>query len=139
MNRRDGGKVLACIKSFAFGGNSARHTGLIVTLLDLTQHVMVDQDLLRRAYELTASEARVCSLLANGESVDDVSERLQISPNTARTHIKRIFSKTGATRQAGLVKLILNTAALQRNGRHSHPAIAAQHRVRNADNSDVIY
>jgi DNA-binding CsgD family transcriptional regulator len=139
VNRPDGGKVLACIKLFAFGNTSAHRTGLIVTLLDLTQHVTVDQDLLRRAYELTASEARVCSLLANGQSVDDVSERLQISPNTARTHIKRIFSKTGATRQAGLVKLILNTAALQRNGRHSHPAIAAQHRVRNANNSDVIY
>jgi DNA-binding CsgD family transcriptional regulator len=126
IDRPDGGKVLACIRAFPLDGLTARRAGLIVTFLDLSQHVVVDENLLQRAYDLTASEARVCSFLANGESVEDVSERLRISPNTARTHIKRIFSKTGSTRQAQLVKLILTTAAVQRNARSSLAAAGAQ-------------
>jgi len=117
LHRVDGGKVLVNVKSFVLGAGAVGRTGLVVTFLDLNQRVLVDQELLRSAYDLTASEARVCSLLANGESVENVSEKLRISPNTARTHIKRIFSKTGATRQAALVKLILSTAALQRSTR----------------------
>lgn len=117
LSRPDGGKVLASVKSFALGGHPPRRSGVVVTLVDLTQSVIIDQEMLQIAYDLTVTEARVCSLLADGQSVDDVSEKLGISPNTARTHIKRIFSKTGATRQAGLVKLLLSAAALQRNGR----------------------
>ncbi len=123
MSRPDGGKVLANVKAFSLGGHPPRRSGVVVTLVDLTQGVIIDQELLQRAYDLTATEARVCSLLADGQSVDDVSEKLGISPNTARTHIKRIFSKTGATRQASLVKLLLSAAALQRNGRASSAAL----------------
>jgi DNA-binding CsgD family transcriptional regulator len=113
----DGGRVLVSVKQIHVGGDiaHARQKGVIVAFFDLNQSIRVDEDLLRRAYDLTASEAKVCSLLANGKNVEDLSERLCISPNTARTHIKRILSKTGATRQAGLVRLVLNTVALHRN------------------------
>jgi DNA-binding CsgD family transcriptional regulator len=88
---------------------------LVVSFFDLSQNVPIDDELLQSTYDLTASEIRICALLANGESVESVSEKLGISPNTARTHIKRIFSKTGAARQSELVKLMMNTATLHRN------------------------
>jgi len=88
---------------------------LVVSFFDLSQRVPIDDELLRSTYDLTASEIRICALLTNGESVESVSEKLGISPNTARTHIKRIFNKTGSARQSELVKLMMNTATLQRS------------------------
>ncbi|MGH7005731.1 MAG: helix-turn-helix transcriptional regulator, partial [Alphaproteobacteria bacterium] len=70
----------------------------------------------------------VCSLLAKGECVEELAEKLRITPNTARTHIKRIFGKTGATRQVELVKLIMNTTKLRRDSWIS-PTAAARHEI----------
>ncbi|NJO35963.1 MAG: helix-turn-helix transcriptional regulator [Rhodospirillales bacterium] len=99
---------------------------LVVSFFDLDQKVPIDHDLLQSTYDLTASEVRICALLANNESVESISEKLAISPNTARTHIKRIFSKTSVVRQSELVKLIMSTATLHRNesGRSGHEEIA---------------
>jgi DNA-binding CsgD family transcriptional regulator len=44
--------------------------------------------------------------LAVGLTVAEAAEALQISGNTARTHLARIFSKTGVSRQAELIALI---------------------------------
>ncbi len=68
-----------------------------------------DEDLLSLFYDLSHAEARVASLLVHGKSVKEVSEGLQVSLNTARTHLKRIFEKTGTRRQAELMRLILQS------------------------------
>jgi DNA-binding CsgD family transcriptional regulator len=108
--------VLVNIKAVAHRGPSQLDKRLlVVSFFDLGQKVPIDHELLQSAYDLTSSEVRICALLANNESVESISEILGISPNTARTHIKRIFSKTGAVRQAELVKLMMNTATLHRN------------------------
>ncbi len=62
-----------------------------------------------KLYGLTVSEGRLANLLAEGNSIREIAEILSISENTARTHLKRIFSKTDTNRQAELVKLILKT------------------------------
>jgi DNA-binding CsgD family transcriptional regulator len=110
------GHVLVSIKAVAFRGPlHLEKRLLVVSFFDLSQKVPIDDELLQSTYDLTTSETRICAMLANGESVESVSEKLGISPNTARTHIKRIFSKTGAARQSELVKLMMNTATLHRN------------------------
>lgn len=63
---------------------------------------------LRTAYNLTKSEARVAKLLAEGKTLAQVCETLGISQNTARTHLKRVYTKTNTNRQSSLVKLILS-------------------------------
>ncbi|MFK0573079.1 helix-turn-helix transcriptional regulator [Endozoicomonas sp.] len=47
----------------------------------------------------------------NGLTLDEASETLFISRNTARVHLRSIFSKTGVTRQTMLVRLILKSVA----------------------------
>jgi DNA-binding CsgD family transcriptional regulator/PAS domain-containing protein len=63
--------------------------------------------ILRRLYDLTASEARLASLLLQDENLVDAAERLGISHNTARTHLQRIYDKTGTRRQAELVRVLM--------------------------------
>jgi DNA-binding CsgD family transcriptional regulator/PAS domain-containing protein len=60
----------------------------------------------RRLFGLTASEARVATALAATGSVEAVADELGISHETARWHLKHVYRKTGASRQAALVHLL---------------------------------
>jgi DNA-binding CsgD family transcriptional regulator/PAS domain-containing protein len=62
---------------------------------------------LQRSFALTPAEARFASILMAGRSVDETATELQISMHTARTHLKRILSKTGTRRQGELIHLLL--------------------------------
>ncbi|MNE33064.1 hypothetical protein D3C80_1267090 [compost metagenome] len=42
-------------------------------------------------------------------SLEEASERLNIRRNTARAHLRSIFSKTGVRRQTELVRIMLNS------------------------------
>jgi DNA-binding CsgD family transcriptional regulator len=65
-----------------------------------------DLSWLRSAYGLTDQEANVAALLAEGLDFDAIAARLRIQPNTARSYLKNVLQKTGATRQAELVALV---------------------------------
>jgi DNA-binding CsgD family transcriptional regulator len=62
---------------------------------------------LREAYGLTAAEAAFALEIVKGDGKPAAAERLGISFATARTHLSRIFEKTGVHRQAELVRLVL--------------------------------
>jgi DNA-binding NarL/FixJ family response regulator len=53
---------------------------------------------------LTAREAEVLSLLASGLSNSEIAQRLFVSNATVKTHINRIFAKTGARDRAQAVR-----------------------------------
>jgi DNA-binding CsgD family transcriptional regulator len=63
--------------------------------------------LLRAMYALSPTEARVADLLAEGLTVREVADRLNAALETARFHTKKILAKTGARRQAELMKLMV--------------------------------
>jgi len=62
---------------------------------------------LQRSLELTRAEARVAHRLARGLTVSDCAADLGVSRNTVRTHLARIYSKTGQRSQAALVSHLL--------------------------------
>ena len=45
----------------------------------------------------------------NIEIPDEAAEKMDVRRNTARTHLRSIFCKTGVTRQTMLVRLLLNS------------------------------
>jgi DNA-binding CsgD family transcriptional regulator len=57
-------------------------------------------------FKLTASESRVLMAIVNIGGVPDVAPVLGISETTVKTHLQRIFDKTGTHRQPDLVKLV---------------------------------
>ncbi|WP_299627001.1 helix-turn-helix transcriptional regulator [Pelagibius sp.] len=59
-----------------------------------------------RAYKLTNAEARLVCLLTDGHGLFDAGHKLGITKNTARTHMRNIYSKVGTNRQADLVRLL---------------------------------
>jgi DNA-binding CsgD family transcriptional regulator len=65
-----------------------------------------------RLFDLTDAEARLAVALSEGHRIEDAAEILGITVSSARTYLKRVFSKTEVTRQAELVRLILAAPVL---------------------------
>ncbi len=86
------------------GGRGEALAMIIVT--DPEQSVSPSDKVLVDLYDMTPAEARVSALLADGMDINEVCKVLQITCNTARTHLKHIFSKTDTHRQSELVALI---------------------------------
>jgi DNA-binding CsgD family transcriptional regulator len=59
-----------------------------------------------RRYRLTPQEARVLRLVVDAGGVPLAADALNLSPTTVRTHIARIYDKTGARSQGALIKLL---------------------------------
>jgi DNA-binding CsgD family transcriptional regulator len=57
-------------------------------------------------FELTPAEARVLVSAGKGFNPSQTATLLGISENTLKTHLNRIYAKTGSSRQADLVKLV---------------------------------
>jgi DNA-binding CsgD family transcriptional regulator len=61
--------------------------------------------LVASAFGLTPAELRVLLAIVEIGGVPETSEKLGVAETTVKTHLYRVFSKTGASRQADLVKI----------------------------------
>jgi DNA-binding CsgD family transcriptional regulator len=91
-----------------FGG---RYPAVVVFVSDPGKRIDAPAATLVRLHGLSLAEARVAAEMLEGGSLSDVAERLGITRNTANTHLKRVFEKTGTRRQSDLVRLLLLDAA----------------------------
>ncbi|WP_291850467.1 helix-turn-helix transcriptional regulator [Bradyrhizobium sp.] len=57
-------------------------------------------------YELTPTEARVLVEIASGRNRAAAAEALGIADSTVKTHLARVFEKTGTSEQSELAKLV---------------------------------
>lgn len=55
---------------------------------------------------LTPMEERMLALIVEGLDTIIAAKRLGIAPTTARTHLQRLFTKTGTARQSELVRFV---------------------------------
>ena len=62
-------------------------------------------ELVARAFELTPAELRVLLSIVEVGGVPETAIALGLAPTTVKTHLHHVFAKTGARRQADLVKL----------------------------------
>jgi DNA-binding CsgD family transcriptional regulator len=69
------------------------------------------RQILGELFDLTPAEANVAILLSRGLSLAEVSEAQNISRHTARAQLKSIFAKTGISRQADLVRMVIKSVA----------------------------
>jgi DNA-binding CsgD family transcriptional regulator len=78
--------------------------------IDLTFEIASDEasriDRLGKAFDLTGAEALLAIHIADGGDLGGYAEARGVSRNTARNQLQAVFDKTGARRQAELVKLL---------------------------------
>jgi DNA-binding CsgD family transcriptional regulator len=67
---------------------------------------IVAPDLIRKLFKLTPTELRVLLAIVEIGGVPDVARSMGVAETTIKTHLARIFMKTGTKRQADLVRLM---------------------------------
>lgn len=85
--------------------------------------------LLRDLYGLTAAEIRLALLLVAGRTLAEAAESLEISRNTAHTHLASVFRKTDCSGQPDLVRVLLGGVVAVRppgESSDSYPAVPGE-------------
>ncbi len=67
-------------------------------------------EVIGKTFKLTPTELRVLLAIIEVGGVPEVAAALGVAVTTVKTHLGRLFEKTGATRQADLVKLVAGYA-----------------------------
>ncbi|VVD73859.1 helix-turn-helix transcriptional regulator [Pandoraea pneumonica] len=88
-----------------------RRPAVVIFLRDPERKTQASQDILQQLFDLTPAEAALSILLANGLNLEEAADELDVRKNTARAHLRSIFSKTGVTRQTTLIRLVLSSVA----------------------------
>jgi DNA-binding CsgD family transcriptional regulator len=83
-----------------------RDAAAMIFVFDPAGPAEVPPTWLMDAYHLTSAEARVALHAASGRSVAEIGVQLNTSPNTVKTHLRRVFAKTGVHGQAELAGII---------------------------------
>ncbi|NDV12706.1 helix-turn-helix transcriptional regulator [Crenobacter caeni] len=83
----------------------------IVYIRDAEQKSQAPLKVTQKLFGLTQAESQLAVHLANGLSLEEAAEELGIRHNTARAHLRSIFSKTGVRRQTELVRIMLNSVS----------------------------
>jgi DNA-binding CsgD family transcriptional regulator len=73
---------------------------------------------------LTATEARVVSLVAEGRTNKEVAVVLYLSPKTVEGHLRNVFRKVGVRSRTALVRRVLSDG--QSRGVSSFPEAPPQ-------------
>lgn len=94
------------------GASTVAHSALriasaIVLIGDPDSTLGSAEAMAMQLYGLTPSEARLACAIASGESIESHARTRGISVSTARWTMKQALSKTGARRQADLVRILL--------------------------------
>jgi DNA-binding CsgD family transcriptional regulator len=62
----------------------------------------------KAVFGLSPGQLRVAQKIASGQGLKTLAQDLGISVNTARTHLSRLYDKTGVSSQPALVRLLLS-------------------------------
>lgn len=83
----------------------------LVCATDLEAELPAPEEELRTLFGLTPAEIRLATAMFDGLSLREAADSFGLSVNTVRFQLARIFDKTGVTRQAELVKLMMRLAS----------------------------
>lgn len=71
----------------------------------------ITADMVRQLFGLSRREAELAAALCSGRTLDELATERGTSINTVRSQLKSVFNKTGTSRQADLVSLLLASPA----------------------------
>jgi DNA-binding CsgD family transcriptional regulator/PAS domain-containing protein len=82
---------------------ASRRAAVVVLVEEPVQRPPLSFAAFAKSFKLSKSEALLAQQLLSGLSLREAAQKLGIRESTARSHLKRIFAKTGARRQSDLI------------------------------------
>jgi len=111
---QDGARYVAHVLPLTSGAR--RLTGMVyaaaaaVFIRKVALELPSPPEVIARAYKLTPTELRVLLAIVEVGGVPEAAVALGIAESTVKTHLSNLFVKTGAARQADLVKIVAGYA-----------------------------
>ena len=65
-------------------------------------------DVVQTLFALSKAQTEMVRLIAQGKELAEAAETLGITKNTARTHLRRVYEKTGVSSQTELLRLVVS-------------------------------
>ncbi len=112
---QDGARSVAHVLPLTSGAR--RRTGIAYTataavfIRKVALETPAPPEVIARTYKLTPTELRVLLAIVEVGGVPEVAAALGVAETTIKTHLGRVFVKTGAVRQADLVKIVAGYAS----------------------------
>jgi DNA-binding CsgD family transcriptional regulator len=113
MPRPDDGQSLTVLVSSVRGRDVDRFADLrmsdaavLLFIIDPTNRAGIPISWVMDSYGLTKSEAKVALAASSGLTIPETAKNLGVSQNTIKTHLGRVFAKTGTARQSELARLM---------------------------------
>ena len=108
VRRNDGApaviQVLPLLRR-SIGRSAEQRTVAAVFVSNAADPPRLPADAMALLYDLTPAETRVFELVVAGKTPAEISALLGVTLATVRTHLARVFDKTGCTRQADLIAM----------------------------------
>jgi DNA-binding CsgD family transcriptional regulator len=102
-----------------FGGAGLHDAAVMIFIVAPANRLGVPADWLIEAYRLTPSEAKVALAIASGRTIPEAALHLGLTANTIKTHLSKVFAKTGVSRQSELARLIASIGLVNDAGSSS--------------------
>jgi len=119
MPGRAEGRLLTILVSSVRGKDVGRladsnmkDAAVLVFIIDPVNRASIPLTRIMDAYGLTQAEARVALAASSGKTMFETAKLLGLSPNTIKTHLRRVFAKTGTGRQAELARLMASVGTV---------------------------
>ena len=110
---RNGSSLLLTVRAIRFDEwrreSSAYAGAFVVTLGDTALRINPGEVRLKEFFKLTAAQARFVNELVRSGSVERSAVTLNISINTARSHLRNVYAKLGVENKSELISLISRT------------------------------
>jgi DNA-binding CsgD family transcriptional regulator len=107
LSAGDDGPFVAHVLSLASEAHPGSGSALVAVLVHKAAiETHCPPGVIAELYNLTRSEVRVLFAIVQVGGVAETAQALGIAEATVKTHLHRLFGKTGASRQADLVKLV---------------------------------
>ena len=97
------------------GEGRPRRVAALMLVIDPSSPARIDPRTLQWMCGFTPAESQLAAMLAEGKSLHDIAAEIMRSEGTVRWHLKQIFRKTGLSRQAEVVQLVLSLTGLPTN------------------------
>lgn len=79
-----------------------------IVIVDPDRDAKPSKQLLRQLFGLTRAEIEVALRLLAGDGLAAIADDFSVSVGTVKTHVHRLFTKTGTHRQGELIRLLLS-------------------------------
>jgi DNA-binding CsgD family transcriptional regulator len=110
LTRRDSERYVAHVMPLPYGARRQAASYYAAAAALFVQKVALQTpsapEAIAKTYKLTPSELRVLLAIVHVGGVPETAEALGVAESTVKTHLRRLFDKTGSNRQADLVKLM---------------------------------